>query len=81
MKEISDPFFVPTTINGEDTVPSGIGFDFLGAHYRFLDHLEESDVLQIVNHVKGAFPEIAKSWDRPTPSFDTGGLTTLRLSR
>jgi len=82
IREISEPFFVPGEHRGEDSVvPSGIGFDFYGKHYRFLDHLEEADLTHIVGIVRGAYPEITASWNKPRPNFGTDGITTLGLSR
>jgi len=82
LREISEPFFIPAiTGQGEDgDTPSGIGFDYLGTHYRFLDHLEETDVIHIVAMLRGTYPEIAKHWDKPNPKFESGGITTLGLS-
>jgi hypothetical protein len=81
MSQISEPFFVPAVDGGEHTTPSGIGFDFLGKHYRFLDHLEETDVTQIVSMVRGAYPHIAVAWDKPEARFATDGIITLGPSR
>jgi hypothetical protein len=80
LREISEPFFIPAVSGGESDTPSGIGFDYLGTHHRFLDHLEEADVTHIVAMLRGTFPEIAKHWDRPNPLFESGGITTLGLS-
>jgi hypothetical protein len=82
LRQISEPFFVPAMKGGgeDGDTPSGIGFDYLGTHHRFLDHLEEADVSHIVATLRGTHPEIAKIWDRPNPQFDGGGITTLGLS-
>jgi hypothetical protein len=81
LKQISEPFFVAAIKGGEDgDTPSGIGFDYQGTHYRFLDHLDEPDVAHIVGLLRGSYPELVKLWDNPHPHFDGGGITTLGLS-
>jgi hypothetical protein len=81
-REISEPFFVPAERGGgeDGETPSGLGFDWQGAYYRFLDHIEEADFAQILLTVRGSLPELARLWNDPKPAFARDGITTLGLS-
>lgn len=73
LEAMSEPYFAPSEISGDDQgeVPSGLAFDYQGAHYRFLNCLDESDVGSIVPILREKRPDLARQWDNSDPRFQS----------